>query len=118
MGFEKFLSGMGYMAVYACETQFLDCLLWPMYAFQIVFGRNDPAVETGPRKREPAFRICGADCAETGQRWPHQEVSCMDATITCCNSSVAPGIPHVLEATQGFLCVSGEFHISEAYAFC
>lgn len=42
----------------------------------------------------------------------------MDATVTCCNSSIAPGIPHVLEATQGFLRVSGEFHISEAYAFC
>ena len=49
---------------------------------------------------------------ETGQRWPRQEVSCMDATVSCWNSSIAPGIPHVLETTEGFLCVNGEFHHS------
>ena len=36
----------------------------------------------------------------------------MDATVSCWNSSIAPGIPHILETTEGFLCMNGAFHHS------
>lgn len=51
------------------------------------------------------------------------QVGRSDADTTVClsksvwDSCVAPGITHILEAIQGFLCVNYEFHMDEAHAF-
>lgn len=121
LGLETFLSCIGRMVVHACKTQFLDFLPWPTYAFQIVFGKNNSTIRKGLRKWELAIMLPRADCMETGQRRPSREVKCTDTTVclrkSVWDSSVAPGITHMLEAIQGFLCVNYEFHMDEAHAF-
>lgn len=69
-GFEKFLSGIGWMVVPACETSFWD----PHMHFRSILGRVAPQWKRGWGYKD--LLSCYTEL--TGQRWPSKEGECTD----------------------------------------